>query len=278
MRVPGGVSARTLGMEMEMTRIGKALAGVAAAVIVAAAAPAALAHAAYKSSNPADGSTVASPPSSVTAEFTEPLTDASSMSVFDPCGNQVDHGDSRPTGYEMTVSMSGDYAGTYTVEFKAQSSLDSHTTSGAFTFTSSGGDPCPGSEPPPEPKTGGGSGGGGGGSSGGGSGGGSVAVEDPVASGGSGAAVASGSAGSRKGARPDGKPSGRTNRRPTQRPSGRSGAETVALQNTGSTQPAEQPAPWDLPLSGVAMAFVLCVMIGAAGGRVYAGIVAPPRR
>lgn len=266
---------------MHMTRIGKALAGTAAAVIVVAAAPAALAHAAYKSSNPADGSTVASPPGSVTAEFTEPLTDNSSMSVFDPCGNQVDHGDSRPTGYEMSVSMSGDYAGTYTVEFRAQSSLDSHTTSGSFTFTSSGGDPCPGSEPPPEPKTGGGSGGGGGGSGGGGAGGGSgtggVAAENPGGSGGS-TTAASDDPGSRGGSGGDARSPGRGNRGGGGRSSGGSGRETVALQNTGSTAPAEQPAPWDLPLSGVAMAFVLCVMIGAAGGRVYAGIVAPPRR
>ncbi|HYP23565.1 MAG TPA: copper resistance protein CopC, partial [Actinomycetota bacterium] len=61
-----------------MTRTKVTLAGAAAAAILVAAAPAVLAHAAYKSSNPADKSTVATPPTQVTAEFTEPLTEASS--------------------------------------------------------------------------------------------------------------------------------------------------------------------------------------------------------
>lgn len=265
-----------------MTRAKATLAGAAAAAVLAAAAPAALAHAAYKSSNPADESTVASPPSQVTAEFTEPLTDSSSMSVFDPCGAQVDHGDSQPNGYNMSVSMSGDKAGTYTVEFKAQSALDSHVTSGSFTFTSSGGDPCPGAEPPPDPGSGGGGsgpGGNGGGGSGGGPAGGGApeGSSGPASSGGTDDPVVSAPGG---GGRSNG--NGRS-RGPARGPrtgggSGDSTGGPVAFQNTGSTAPGEEPAPWDLPLGGVVLAFVLCVMIGAAGGRVYAGIVAPPRR
>lgn len=260
-----------------MTMIRKTLFGLAVAAIVAAAPPAALAHAAYKSSDPADRSTVASPPSRVTAEFTEPLTDSSSLSVFDPCGNQVDNGDSSPRGYEMSVTMSADKAGRYTVQFQAQSALDSHVTSGSFTFTSSGGDPCPGSEPPPEPKTGGGSGSDGGGSGdgtepapGGGT---SQAGADP-----GGSAGAVGNDGSGGGA-PAKAGTGRSERpgRGARSGGGSRTGSPVAFQPARDRAP-DEPAPWDLPLSGVVMAFVLCVLIGAAGGRVYAGIVAPPRR
>jgi hypothetical protein len=67
--------------------------------------------------------------------------------------------------------------------------------------------------------------------------------------------------------------------RPGTRGAGTGSQGPVAFQNTGTTAPAEeQPAPWDLPPGGAVLAFVLCVLIGAAGGRVYAGIVAPPRR
>ena len=252
------------------------LVGIAAAALVAAAAPAAHAHAAYKSSDPADESTVASPPSQVRAEFTEPLTNQSSMQVYDPCGNRVDNGDSSPSGYEMTVSMSADKAGTYTVEFRAQSALDSHITSGAFTFTSSGGSPCPGSEPPPGPTDDGGSGSGGG-RSGGGSGGGTTTPQQPTTNDGGGGSATGDVDG------PGGGGSGGGNARPggPRRPRGNGGPGTtgpVAFQPAGRNVAPEEPAPWDLPPGGVVLAFVLCVMIGAAGGRVYAGIVAPPRR
>lgn len=266
---------------MVMTRTKVTLAGAAAATILAAGAPAVLAHAAYKSSNPADKSTVGSPPGQVTAEFTEPLTESSSMQVFDACGQQVDHGDSNPNGYNMSVSMSGDKAGTYTVEFKAQSALDSHVTSGAFTFTSSGGDPCPGSEPPPDPGGDGGSDGPRGGG-GGGSGGDPADPANPAApegSGGSGdrIAAASGDGGSRPDARS--RSNGRKRDSMRRGPMETGVEDPVRFENAGTTAAAgDEPAPWDLPLSGVVLALILCVMIGAAGGRVYAGIVAPPRR
>jgi methionine-rich copper-binding protein CopC len=263
---------------MVMTRAKVTLAGAAVTAMLAAAAPAVLAHAAYKSSDPADGSTVASPPSQISAEFTEPLTDSSSMSVFDPCGEKVDHGDSDPNGYNMTVSMSGDKAGTYTVEFRAQSALDSHVTSGSFRFTSSSGGPCPGSEPPPTAGPGSGSGRGGG--PGGGSGGG-AAPQDPGAAAGSGdpsGPVAAGSGEGGSGTNGRGRSGGQGRDRRDTRPGAGGPQGPVAFQNTGTTEPTREPPPWDLPLGGVVLALVLCVMIGAAGGRVYAGIVAPPRR
>lgn len=260
---------------MAITRLHTTLTGAAVAAILVAAPPAAFAHAAYKSSNPADESTVASPPARVSAEFTEPITDSSSMSVFDPCGNQVDNGDSQPSGYNMTVSMSGDRAGTYTVEFRAQS-VDSHVTSGKFTFTSSGGSACPGAEPPP--SSGGGESGGG---SRGGSGGGAAAPEEPAAPGAASGSKAPVAAGSGDGSAGSGGNAAATGRRAPRSDGGSVREKTsapVAFQNTGGRQPAKRPDPWDLPIGGVVLAFVLCVMIGAAGGRVYAGIVAPPRR
>lgn len=252
----------------------RALLFAATGVALVAAAPVALAHAAYKSSDPADRSTVASPPSRVTAEFTEPLTQSSSLQVFDPCGNRVDQGDSNVSGYQMSVSMSGEAAGTYVVDFTAQSALDSHTTRGSFSFTSSGGASCGGDPEPAQPPSGGGGGGAGGSRGGGGSGGGGAAPQDPAAPGGPADTGATGSGG--------GGPAGGTaNGRGRVRNPGGGGsgnAGPVAFQNTGDQAPADEPAPWDLPVDGVVIAFALCVMIGAAGGRVYAGIVAPPRR
>ncbi|MDQ3953260.1 MAG: copper resistance protein CopC [Actinomycetota bacterium] len=247
---------------------------VACAALVAAA-PAASAHAAYKSSDPADGATVASPPSRVSAEFTEPLTQSSSLQVFDPCGTRVDHGGSTVSGYEMSVSMSGEFSGTYVVDFTAQSSFDSHTTRGSFTFTSSGGSSCAGDPEPTQPPSGGGGGGSGGGGAGGGGGsgdGGAVAQDPVVSTEGSGATSGSGGTG---GPRPAGGTSNARNR--PARDAGSRDAGPVAFQNTGDRTPAGEPAPWDLPVDGVVIAFALCVMIGAAGGRVYAGIVAPRR-
>lgn len=105
------------------------------------------AHAAYESSDPANDSTVSSPPSRVTAEFTEPVVDGSYLAVYDPCGARVDNGDSLVAADRITVSMSADKQGRYRVTFKVVSSVDGHPTSGEFGFTSSGGSPCPGAEP-----------------------------------------------------------------------------------------------------------------------------------
>jgi methionine-rich copper-binding protein CopC len=254
-------------------------AGLAAAALTAAAASPAFAHAAYKDSDPADGATVASPPAQVTAEFTEPMTDNSYLEVYGPCGDRVDNGDTTVSGYEMSVTMSGDKAGEYTVEFAAQS-IDSHVTYGSFSFTSSGGEACAGAQPTKPPNTGGGGGGGSAGGGGGSSGG----APAPGPSGGeTSGSAGGGSAGAGKSDPTRGNQGapGKSGARGggSRRPSG-TGAKTggpVAFENTGDRRAPEQ-SPWDLPVGGVVMALALCVMIGAAGGRVYAGIVAPPRR
>jgi hypothetical protein len=264
-------------------RSSRARAGVAAffaAALVLAPAPAALAHAAYKNSNPADGATVSSPPSEITAEFTEPITNSSYLEVYDPCGERVDDGNSRISGYNMSIGMSADMAGEYTVEFAAQS-VDTHVTYGSFSFTSSGGAACAGSEPEP-PTNGGGGGNTGGGSSGGGG--------DPSSRGGSTGQTASGGrdamgSGGGGSSKPGGAAKHARHRDKTRPRSGGGNMKTsgsnddaVAFENTGDTAPETAPAPWDLPVGAVVMALALCVMIGAAGGRVYAGIVAPSRR
>src|SRR5687768_5482312 len=114
------------------------------ALSIAAFSVPAFAHAAYESSDPADGSTVSSPPSRVIADFTERLQPATSrLSVYDPCGAQVDNGDSLIANDRITVSMSANKQGTYVVRFQAHSDVDGHVTTGEFSFTSSGGSPCP---------------------------------------------------------------------------------------------------------------------------------------
>ena len=83
------------------------LASMAAVALVLCAAAPAGAHAVYKSSDPADESTVHKAPQRVTAEFSEPPTSDSYMEIFDACGEQVDLGDSEAVGYELRLGMDG---------------------------------------------------------------------------------------------------------------------------------------------------------------------------
>lgn len=258
-----------------------AVSALFAAILVLAVAPAASAHAAYKDSTPADGATVSSPPSTINAEFTEPITNSSYLEVYDPCGQRVDDGNSQISGYEMSISMSADKAGEYVVEFAAQS-VDTHVTYGSFSFTSSGGSACAGSEPEQPTGGGGGSTDGGGGSSGGGGGSSSDGGSGPASASGGGNGGMSGGGGAAASGR-HAKHRDRGGKKAADRP-GRDAKdpaardEPVEFEPTRGTAPEPAPAAWDLPLGAVLMALVLCVMIGAAGGRVYAGIVAPPRR
>lgn len=238
------------------------------------------AHAYYESSNPADGSTVGSPPSQVQADFSEPVTSDSYMEVTDPCGDVVSGGSS-PVADKISVAMSGTRAGTYSVFFSVQSSVDSHVTEGSFTFTSSGGDACPGAEPPPggggggdDPPPGGGGGGddpppgGGGGSDGPSdqpadtSGDSNEGVDTNPASPGGGSDHAAGHGGSRS-------------------HGGRAGKNRAAsggsrnLEVASGERERREPDPWDLPAGGLVAGLSIAALIGAAGGRIYAGIMGP---
>lgn len=102
------------------------------------AAPPALAHAFPRSSNPAAGATLATPPAAVTIDFTEDLEpDFSTIEVTNAAGKRVDkadphlvHGDHRQLGVDLQKLP----AGTYTVVWHA-TSVDTHKTQGRFDFT-----------------------------------------------------------------------------------------------------------------------------------------------
>ncbi len=122
------------------------VAALAGALFGAFAAGPAQAHAAYKDSDPPDEATISQAPSEIWAEFTEPVSDASYLKVFSPCGDQVDDENSRADGYRIYITMSGNTSGEYRVEFFANSSIDTHNTRGEFTFTVTDGKACPGAD------------------------------------------------------------------------------------------------------------------------------------
>lgn len=242
-------------------------------VLLSLAAPAS-AHARYESSNPADGSSVARPPGEVQADFSEPVTSDSYMEITDPCG-QVVSGDSRPVADKVNVSMSGSRSGTYRVYYRVQSSVDSHVTDGTFTFTSSGGDPCPGEEPP----GGGGTGGddpsdpGNGGSDDSGSGGGG---DSPSDGGDAPVDTASETSSDEPAADGAGDQNHAKHRDGDKKQGGKErGARNVELSLQSEARERKGPDPWDLPRGGLIAGLVIAALIGAAGGRIYASIIGP---
>lgn len=225
------------------------------------------AHAAYKSSDPADGSSVSAAPSRVTAEFTEPLADGSFLQITDPCGSRVDGGDVSIVGYEMSVSMSGSRSGTYTVFYKALSQLDPHVVEGTFTFDVSSGEGCepPAEEPPPErtdpgpsedaQET-------------------STRDDDPLL-----AQADAGGGGGRRG--PAGGGGDFEIERSVRRSSRPPGKEPIAAKvpNIAAPQPTDQEegsSVYDgIPMGSFVISLLLAALIGAAGGKIYAGIMGP---
>ncbi len=243
---------------------------VAGAVLLPAAP--ALGHAAYKGSDPPDGGRVGSPPSRVTAEFTEPLAGGSYLQVTDPCGKRVDAGDVSITGYTMSVSMNGDAAGRYVVFYRAHSQLDPHVTQGEFDFSASQGERCPGSEPEREvaaaPETGGG-GGGGGGSAGASTGSGTGSANTAPASSASDAAQ-SGNNGSGN------RSSGATSSSRRDRSGFQPKRATVPNIAAAPERESETKSVWDgIRLESFLTGLMLAAIIGAAGGKIYAGIMGP---
>lgn len=230
------------------------------------------AHAAYKESNPADGATVSSPPSEVWAEFTEPpeSSEASRLEVYDPCGARVDTGGTTASGYRMTTAMSAEKQGKYTVIFQVVSALDGHPTKGQFTFTSTGGDPCPGSEePPPASGDGGGSGGSSEDSSGEDdepftvAGGGGDKPFDPV--------DALKDHDDHKKKKKKGK-DGRMSSKKKKANTDEAVAQPAATPPTTPTSAAQ-----DIPMDWLLISFGVAALIGAAGGQVYVNLLGPKR-
>jgi copper resistance protein C len=118
---------------------------VAAAVLAGAltlGAPSVQAHAFLDHASPAVGSTVPTAPDAVTMWFTQQLEPAfTTATVTDSSGNTVDAGPAQvdpkdPT--ELRVALKKLSPGTYTVSWHALS-VDTHTTTGHFTFTVGGG-------------------------------------------------------------------------------------------------------------------------------------------
>lgn len=221
------------------------------------------AHASYKASDPANRSKVGTAPASLWAEFTEPLATGSYLHVYDPCGQRVDNGDTEISGYRMSVTQTGTRAGTYTVRFRALSTLDPHEVNGSFTFTATDGEPCPGSEPDPEPQPeekeeaeappgendGGGSG------------------ETPVAS----------------QEQPD-SPDGGDGKKASKPKADRNGKVFAAAGSKKGSRVRVLAARRDrsepgllegIPVGSLAVALIISALIGAAGGKVYAGIMGP---
>jgi copper resistance protein C len=119
---------------------------IAAATVLAGAAtlavPAARAHAFLDHASPAVGSSLPAAPAAVTMWFTQQLEPAfTTATVSDKSGNRVDTGPAQvdasdPT--ELRVPLKPLPPGTYTVSWHALS-VDTHTTTGHFTFTVGGG-------------------------------------------------------------------------------------------------------------------------------------------
>ena len=118
---------------------------VAAAVLAGAVtlvAPTVWAHAFFDHANPAVGSMVPTAPEAVTMWFTQELEPAfTTATVTDVSGNTVDRGPAQIDPKEPTVlrvALKKLSPGTYTVSWHALS-VDTHTTTGHFTFTVGGG-------------------------------------------------------------------------------------------------------------------------------------------
>lgn len=225
----------------------------------------AFAHPAYKDSDPKAGATVAGPPAELWIDFTESI-EGGTIEIVDPCGERADHGEAEMniTSDRLTKGMHGDKAGTYTVFWRVLGS-DSHPTRGQFTFSSSGGDSCPVAEEdepdrPPERRERDDD----------------ITVVDDT----------------------DTSETARTERDATDRPSRASnsaeetrprrdrspeeddgaGDQLLAQDETGETNQTSAKSIWDgIPIGDFLVALAIAALIGAAGGRIYAGILGPRR-
>jgi copper resistance protein C len=105
-------------------------------------APSVQAHAFLDHASPAVGSTVPKPPDAVTMWFTQELEPAfTTATVTDASGNTVDAGPAQVDSKDRTelrVALKKLSPGIYTVAWHALS-VDTHTTTGHFTFTVGGG-------------------------------------------------------------------------------------------------------------------------------------------
>lgn len=105
-------------------------------VLIVLGAPRAAAHNALVSSDPADGSTVATAPEQITLVFNEPAQElGSELVVTAPDGRAVGEGPVQLADTSVIQPLTGDLpAGTYTVSWRV-TSADGHPIDGTLTFT-----------------------------------------------------------------------------------------------------------------------------------------------
>jgi methionine-rich copper-binding protein CopC len=246
----------------------------AVTVFVALLSGTALAHPRLTSSDPAAGSTVPSPPSQVHTEYSEAIVAGSYMEVTDPCGRSVNSGSTQVGTTSMDQAISAEATGTYTVYWLANGA-DGHPVEGDFTFSSSGGSPCPGEEPEEEedPGTGGGAPGAGGGSN-----------RNASSSGGSGGSDEGFASGTSAGSG-DGHGGGHKNHRGGSHGNGRGdggegakgggedqGGATGPLAGARSDVPDAPSAIEGIPMDGLVITLVVAALIGAAAGKIYVSL------
>lgn len=239
-------------------------AAAAAFLLVISLSPSAAAHPAYKDSDPKSGATVPTPPSELWVEFTEAIEEGS-VHVYDPCGERVDHGEPELnlTNDRLTVGTHGDNAGAYRVEWEVLGS-DSHITRGEFTFTSSSGDSCPVAEedepeepPAPEERD--------------------NDPNTPVTRSGIEPTRPETDAGEPSRAR-DSSDEPRQQRRRAAADNDVEGRRLLAQDETPDPEPTSATSIWDgIPMDDFLVALAIAALIGAAGGRIYAGILGPRR-
>ena len=231
---------------------------------------AAFAHPAYKSSSPAADSSVAEPPSEIWVEFTERI-EGGSITVTDPCGEQADHGDEEMnlTQDRLTTAAHGDKAGTYTVDWSVLGS-DGHNTRGSFVFEATGGSSCPGTEEPKDPDK----------------------TDDPkpprerkpIQSDADNSGDPSADSSPGRGGSDRSKKAGDHSRHSKGGSKNADSVKGTRQSRLDLAQSPETPAPtgdrsiWDgIPVGDFMIALGVAALIGAAGGRIYAGIVGPRR-
>lgn len=127
-------------MDFRSGRLGRAAAGLAAAVVglLAALLPAgpASAHAVLQRSNPMANTTVPTPPNEVVLTFSEPVSPVpGKIQVIGPDGARADRGDPVVRDGVVSIPMrTGGPRGTYLVNYRVVSA-DSHPVAGGFTYS-----------------------------------------------------------------------------------------------------------------------------------------------
>jgi methionine-rich copper-binding protein CopC len=230
-------------------------------VLVAAWPSTAWAHARYKDSSPARDATVSQAPSELWVEVTEAV-EQGDVDVYDPCGQQVDNGDPslNLTNDRVTVTMSSDIEGAFLVSWEVLAA-DGHRTAGEFTFTSSGGTPCPEEdvsddepkdEPRAEPRDR------------------TRSDDDPVQQ------DETDDEASTESNQPGKGPNVAANKKGASDDTAADTDNAVAQDAPAPEEEAEEPGIWDgIPMTDFFVALGVAAIIGAGGGRIYAGIMGP---